>query len=51
MNQTLNHMNGAPDLKELSLVAWRIRKTRAKAHENQVHRQIMEQLHEDNPVN
>ena len=51
MNQTLSHTRQTPDLKDLSLVAWRIRKTRAKIHENQVHRQIMDQLHEDNPRN
>ncbi len=51
MNQTLSHMSNTPDLKDLSLLAWRIRRTRAKIHENQVHRQIMEQLHEGSPVN
>lgn len=50
MNQTFAHIDHTPDLKDLSLVAWRIRRARAKIHENQVHRQIMDQLHEDNPA-
>ena len=48
MNQTLNHIT---DLKELSLMAWRIRKSRIQAHENQVHRQIMGQIHDNRRVN
>lgn len=45
MTHTLTHQGG--DLKDLNLVAWRIRRSRAENRENEVNRKLMERLHDD----
>jgi hypothetical protein len=47
MTQTLTHQDSG--LKDLNLVAWRIRRSRAENREIAVNRQLMERLHGDKP--
>ena len=45
MTQTLTQQTG--DLNSLSLVAWRIRRSRTENRETQINRQLMARLHDE----